>query len=406
MLTAQSGYARRGILDLNQRNFQTEGSVNLAGEWEFYMSELITPAEFADNKKLPKDYIDFPSLWNEYSHALRPGDGYATYRLKVVVRPQQILALELPHFYSNYNLWINGSTLASNGIVGTTEKSSIPQWLPQTISFKAETDTLDIVIQASNFHHAKGGVRESILLGSTHELLFKRQIAMISNLALFGALVLIALGFIIIFSFFKREASILYGAALCLTWGLRSIFSNQYAANSFFPDFPWELCVKIEYITLYLMMIWAILFLSTIFKDDVNTAFKYLFCIFNSIFVGITLLFNASLYTQFLPIYLSFCVALLIYIIYVLIRAVVYERQGVWLMISCIFLWVILFAYDIFSYQVLATFNPIIINFGHLTMFVLMAICLMYQLGFLKKPTRTENVLTYDDLFSTKELKR
>ena len=403
MLLAQAGSAHKGVLVLHGWDFYEQGPANLAGEWEFYMSELITPAEFAAQVRPPQDYIDFPSTWNEHSKSLRPGQGYATYRLKAVVNSPRTFALELPHLYSNYNLWINAKLIATNGTVGTSEKTSIPQWLPQTVSFKAERDTLDIVLQASNFHHAKGGIREPILLGDKQALLFKRQIAVISNIALFGALILIALCFVFVFLFSKNEASTLYAAALTLTWGLRSVFSNRYIANSFFPDFPWELCLKIEYLTLYLMMIWAILFLASIFKNDVNAAFKYLFCGFNGVFIGLTLFFKASFYTQFLPVYLSFCVALLVYIIYVLIRALVYEREGVWFMISCLFLGVILFSYDIFSYQVLATFNPIIINLGYLAMFILMAAGIMYQLGFMKKSANAGNMLTYEDLYGTKK---
>jgi hypothetical protein len=185
------------------------------------------------------------------------------------------------------------------------------------------------------------------------------------------------------------------------------MFSNRYLATSFFPDFPWELCVKIEYISLYLMMIWAILFLSNIFRNDVNIAFKYLFVICNFIFVGLTVFFDASLYTQFLPVYLSFAAGLLIYVIYVLIRALVYERPGIWHMIACLFLGVILFSYDLISYQGAATFNPIIINFGYLMMFLLMTVCLLEQLGFMKRSTRQGNMLTYEDLYgSPKETKR
>jgi hypothetical protein len=153
-------------------------------------------------------------------------------------------------------------------------------------------------------------------------------------------------------------------------------------------------------------MIFAILFLASMFKNEVNSSFKYLFCIFNVIFIALTLFFNASLYTQFLPVYLSFCMVLLIYIIYVLIRALVYEREGVWIMISCLFLGVILFSYDLFSYQVLATFNPIIINVGYLMMFILMSLCLLYQSGLMKKPSNAGSILTYDDLYGTKETKR
>jgi len=407
VLSAQTAYARKGFLDLHSYNFE-DGPVNLTGEYEFYMSELVNPQEFTFNRKQAQEYIDFPSTWNEFSKALRPGDGFATYHLKVILPPSHHeLSLELPHFYSNYSLWINSVLIASNGIVGSTAKTSHPQWLPQTVTFSPGKDTVDLVIQASNFHHAKGGVREPILLGDNDGLTFKRQVAVVSNLTMFVSLMLIALVFIFLYLFSKQERSLLYFSALCITWGGRSMFSNRYLATSFFPDFPWEFCVKIEYISLYLMMIWAILFLASIFSNDVNIAFKYLFCICNLIFIGLTAFFDASLYTQFLPVYLSFVAGLLIYVIYVLVRAVVYERTGVWHMMTCLFLGVILFSYDVISYQGFATFNPVIINLGYLVMFVLMSVCLLEQLGFMKRSTRQGNMLTYEDLYgSPKETKR
>lgn len=398
VVDAQNIYARKGFLDLRQWDFE-QSHIPLNGEWEFYMSELIAPNDFSNKVKSPQDYIDFPATWNELSRGRRPGDGYATYHLKVLVKTPALLALELPHFYSNYSLWINAELIASNGQVGTTEKTSKPQWRPQTVSFNATSDTLDIVIQASNFHHAKGGVREPLLLGDAKKLEFKRRVATISNLTEFGGLIITATFFVLLFLFSRRERSLLYFIGLCLTWAVRSLFSNRYVAISFFPDFPWEICVKIEYITLYLMMIMAILFIASVFRNEVNSASKYLFCLFNGIFILLTLFFTASLYTQFLPVYLSFAAVLLVYIVYILIRALVYEREGVWFMISCLFLGVIMFSYDIVSYQGFATFNPVILSVGYFIMYMLMGICLLFQLGYLKRPTGHVSVLTYEDLY-------
>lgn len=405
-IVAAQHYARKGLLDLRSLDFEGT-SINLNGEWEVYMSELIEPAAFNNGPKAPKEYFDFPFLWNEFSKARKPGEGYATYHLKVLVNSPLKFAIEVPHFYSNYDFYINTQRVAFNGKVGISEKNSQPQWLPQTIDYNAITDTLNIVIQASNFHHAKGGVKKSIVFGDSEILHFKKKIAVASNIAMVASLALMTLAFIILYFFSKNKLSLLYFAGLCFTWCIRSMFSNQYIIISWFPWFPWELGVKIEYITLYAMMILAILFLGNIFKDDVSISFKFLFSICNGIFIFLTLLFKASFYTQFLPVYLSFCAMLLIYVIYVLLRALVYEREGAWLIISCVFLGVIIFSYDLIAYQGFATFNPIIINVGYLVMFLLMALCLLYHTGYLKRSANQSNMLTYEDLYgSSKATKR
>jgi hypothetical protein len=395
--TAQTNLARRGIIDLRQHNFSESGYIPLDGEWELYMSSLIPPANFFINPQTPVDYVRFPATWDENSKSLKPGNGFATYHLRLIVKPQPF-SLELPHFYSAYSIWINDKLVAKNGVVGMTRETSQPQWLPQTVDYTAASDTLDLVMHVSNFTHAKGGIRESILLGQPEELRFKRAVAVNSNITLSCSLTVLALAFVFVYLFVKQEIAALHFAALAFTWAVRSLFSNLYVITSYFPDFPWELCVKIEYTCLYLTMIWAIYFLSSLFSQDVNKLFKYLFIACNLIFILFTIFFDAWLYTQFLPVYLSFCLILLLYIIYVLIHAVVYERQGVWLIVSCIMMGVIIFAYDLSAYQGLTAFDPIIINVGYVVMFFLMAVCLSFQFGFLKRSTNRD-MLTYEDLY-------
>lgn len=399
---AQAIQARKGLLNLQQYDFERKGSIRLNGEWEFFMSELIPAQAFEHRLSRPPDYISFPSTWNHLSQSARPGQGYATFHLQVLVKSPQSFTLELPHCYSNYTLWINGVPLASNGVVGQSKETSVPQWLPQTTSFTAEKDTLHLVLHISNFHHAKGGIREPLLLGAEGDLLFKHELSTTSNIVLFIFLVIAGCTFLIISLFVRKEFSAIFFAAMCLTWAARTVFSNLYVANAYFPDFPWELGVKIEYISLYLTMIWAILFLSSLFPQDVNGLFKYFLVGCNLIFVTLTSLTEASLYTQFLPVYLSFVVVLLVYVIYIMIRGVVYERDGVWYIISSILLGVVLFSYDLIAYQGIALYNATIINVGYLIMFLLIGTCLAFHLGLIRKDRRS-NILTYEDLYGTSQ---
>lgn len=395
---AQSNFARQGVIDLRQYDF-AEGAVKLEGEWEFYMSELLSPADISALTS-PRDYQTFPSVWNDISKSLKPGYGFATYHLKALVNKAPIdLALEIPHVYSNYKLWVNNNVIASNGVVGVSPETSSPQWLPQTVSFRSEKDTLDIVLQISNFHHAKGGIREDIQLGNPDSLLKKRQVAVTSNLGLMISLIVLSVAFVLVYLIIRSENAALYFAALCITWAIRAGFSNLYIVTSFMPDFPWDIAVRIEYITLYLTMIWAVCFISSVFPHDISQMFKYLFVSCNIIFCLLTAFLSPGLFTQFLPVYLSFSAILLLYIIYVLIHAIIYERNGVWVIVSCFMVGVIVFGYDIVSYHAFADFNSILINTGYVVMFILMAIGLSLKLELIKKNARRQDMLTYEDLY-------
>ncbi|MBT1702556.1 7TM diverse intracellular signaling domain-containing protein [Chryseosolibacter indicus] len=400
-LQAQSVFVRQGVIDLRQWNFKEQGNVHLNGEWGFYMSQLIPPDSFPAISNV-QDYIYFPSTWNESSKSLQPGKGYATYHLTVLLSKPQQLTLEVPHFYSSYALWINKKLTSSNGIVGRSKETSIPQWLPKTVSIPVSDDTLDIVIHASNYRHAKGGVRQSIIIGLHENLNFKRNVAVNSNIILIVLLGCLSGAFLFTYIFYKRNITSIYFSLLCFTWAIRAIFSNLYILTVKYPEIPWELCVKIEYITLYLAMVWAVFFLSSLFPEDVNTLFKYFFIGCNIIFVLCTVFTEASLYTQFLPVYLSFTLVLLLYSIYVLVRAVVYEREGVWYIVSSVMLGISVFTYDLIAYQGWAFFNSIITNFGYAVIFILLSMCLLYHIGMLKRTVPSQDILTFDDLYGGK----
>lgn len=385
----------KGVADLSQYSFSERGPFTLDGEWEFYMSQLISPDEFALVGPQPKDYVDFPSAWSISSGS--QNFGFATYRMRLLLPKKQSVAIHLPHCYSNYKLWANGVLMSTNGTVGKSPGESKPQWLPTTVNLPTDQSDITLVLQISNFHHAIGGIRESITVASVEEMNFRDSISTMSTLALVIGLGVLFLVFAFIFLLYKANSVIIF-SLLCLLWSVRELFSNSYLAIQYMPDFPWELAVKVEYLSLFLMMISAMLFTGSVFKEDVNNVFKYLFCFCNLIFAAIAISLDAAIYTQFLPVYLSFAAALLVYIVYVLIRAVVYERQGVWLVVTCLFLGVIVFAYDLISYQGLANFNPIIINIGYMTMFILLGVSLMFQVGIFKRAAAT-NILTYDDLY-------
>jgi 7TM diverse intracellular signalling len=392
--------ASEGELDLRQWDFTKQGALQLSGDWLFYMNQLIEPTEI---KKAHGAHIDFPYTWNGVSDSHNSGIGYATYRLRVILTNHaNPLSLELPHFYCNYKLWINEMVIAQNGVVATRAEQSKPQWLPQTVTFQPTSDTLDLVIHVSNFHHYKGGIREPIYLGKPETMKARRDSFVISNMVVCLGLLAIALAFTIIYFKHKKYPSLLYFAILCLSWGIRSVFSNNYLFISMFPEFPWELTVRIEYLTLYLTMIYAMLFLGKIFEGDVNLLIKYSLIGGNIIFVFTTLFFSVFFFTQLLPVYIFLCIVIIFYAFFIVLRALVYERKGVWLVIASLLLWLLIFGFDVLAYEGFIPFNPFIFHIGYLIIFSLNGLSLLYSSGFIFKSKKDESTLRFEDFFGSK----
>lgn len=392
---------RQGKIDLRSHNFQSSESVRLDGEWEFYMSQLIAPGGFTES--IPVDYIAFPDTWNDVSKSINPGDGYATYRLQLMLATSVEYAIELPHCYSNYILWLNGQKIASNGRVGDSKELSIPEWRPQTVTFQTDRVDNELILQISNFHHAKGGIRESISLDSEVSLLRKRGISKTTNVAVIVLLVIVAVFFSGVYFFYHNDKAAVYFSALAVTWGIRAAFSNQYLFTSVFPDvFSWETTVRIEYLTLYMTMIWALLFVHALFRYDTSNVFKYFFVSCNLIFSIFTVILDPRTFTQFLPVYLSFALVLLLYIIYVVIHAIFYERPGVWLIVTCMILGVLIFGYDLGAYQGLSTYNSMLVNGGYILIFLLLSAALWTTIRITTTSKRRNDLLRYDDLYTNK----
>lgn len=114
--------AKKGILDLRNWNWTTNGIADLNGEWEFYWKSLYTPASFDSAKIEPSIYGKVPGFWNSLipgKGLFEPGFGYATYKLKILCPPSnEKLDLKFLTVSSAYKLFVNGKQIVRVGEVG------------------------------------------------------------------------------------------------------------------------------------------------------------------------------------------------------------------------------------------------------------------------------------------------
>lgn len=393
--------AKEGILDVHTLDL-SRNRVSLSGGWIFWDNQLVSP-EHVFNQENPR-FVQFPSPWNKV-RASGNGIGFATYGLKVVAPPEaKSLALEIPQIYSSYILWVNDQIVAQNGRVGTTASETIPQWMPQTVSFTNPGDTIRIVLQIANFHHHTGGSKDPIYLAASDLLQLQRSTSVTANLIESCVLTLIAIGFLLTYFMGERKAVILFFALLCFTWALRVGFSNLYIFISFMPDFNWNAMIRIEYITLFLTMIWAILFLSLVFPREESRIVKSLLVGVNVLFTAYALLATPLAFTKWLPVYLSTSAALLLFGVYVVLRAWVNQRIGSTHVAVSIFLALLVFGYDVFAFKGYFDYNPLLFSVCYIIIFSLMSVVLLLHLNILKGKEKARSILTYQDLYKNNDL--
>lgn len=299
----------RGILDLTGESISERYRIKLNGEWEFYWKRLYRPYHFTDGKTpRPDGYISVPSYWTDADlPGVSPeGEGYATYRLRIVL-PKGInppLGLLVKVFDSSYDLYIDGKFVGNNGVPGTSEESTVPAYDPTIYRFIPESDTIEILFNVSNFHHRRGGFWLPVEFGSFDHIQsaasrnYGRSISTVSIVAAF------TIFFFFFFMLYREDKSSLYFAITLLGMSMRPLFTNQYLIYTF-ADPSWEWTVRFEYLSLYIMVTGAFLFLNGIYKSHYHRFFANVSTVIFTAFAAATVILPVQIFSYFtFPVYI------------------------------------------------------------------------------------------------------
>lgn len=265
--------AEKGILDLRDWDFNSDGIVKLDGEWSFVWKQLPLSKP---NTILPDSktyFVPVPDNWNSYKEI---GDinsasayGYGTFTLKVLLNETQIpLGLRFQDVGTAAAIWVNGKKLIRSGVVGTDENTSRPQYLPRYIDVPADNNEALIQVEVSNFHHFKGGIWETIRLGSRKSIQDDKENRSATEMFLFGSIAIMALYHFGLFSLRRKDNSSLFFGLFCFVIVVRLLTTGERFLLQKFPDIPWELGSKLEYLSFYLA--WPIFqkYMDSIFPGD------------------------------------------------------------------------------------------------------------------------------------------
>jgi hypothetical protein len=103
--------------------------------------------------------------------------------------------------------------------------------------------------------------------------------------------------------------------------------------------------------------------------------------VINSIFILFTIATPAVTYTNLLPAYQFVAWLILGYVAFVVVKAIIYDRVGAWFSAFSIILGVLMFSYDMLTYEGFLNFSPLLFNVGYLAMFFLNAMAFARQLS-------------------------
>ncbi len=254
-----------GILDL--RNPPEDFSwIDLDGQWFMHWNKLVSGTRLTDGGEL----VRFPQIWNNEPVTNYASEGYATYELRVILDERQKLAIYTPAVYSAYKFYVNGELLSSNGEVGTTKETTKPKWIQiiNPIDQEILKDTNVFSLQVANFRHSRGGPVDSILLGDRDALTSHHNYIFTLDAILTGALIMGGMFFLGLYLYGRRQRNILYFALFCMTFSYYVFGSGNYIMHSLFPNIPWVLTIKLEYVSVYLLTILLLKYAYATYPQD------------------------------------------------------------------------------------------------------------------------------------------
>ncbi|MCP4020297.1 MAG: PAS domain S-box protein, partial [Desulfobacteraceae bacterium] len=356
--------ADKGILDLRDWDLKKDGPVALDGQWEFYWQQFLLPNEFINRNQSKKtEFIHAPDDWTDHNAngSTIKGDGYATYRLTVLLKnTKEPLAVKLLTIGTAYQFYIDGQKSCSGGKSGKDKASSSPGSVPQVVAFTPSQTKVELVFHVSNFHHARGGIWDKILLGHEKQIKALKRKQDKLDFFLIGILFIMGIYHLGYFILMRREWAALFFGLFCILITIRLMITGEEQLLAIFPALTYMLKVKLEYLSWYLGVPAFTMFLKSIYPNHFPKKIV-LFIIAASFLLSIlVLIFPVSVFVKSKIPAQIFHLATAIFLIYIMIRAVFEKKLGAGVLLFGGIVFFITFLNDIL-------FNNRIIHTGNFT---------------------------------------
>lgn len=374
----QKPFVQKGVLDLRGHDFKENPKIELNGLWEFYWNQLIIPEDFSSLNATPS-YFPVPKVWENDTLQIS-STGFGTYRVRIFldsVTPE--LAINIPQLYNAYTLYVNQEYVVSNGEVGKNLETSTPQWQVSTKDLVVTRDTLDLVLQVSNFRHKRGGISNPITLGSSYYLQSQRKKIEVFDYIMASSLFFIGLFFLVVFWFGRQEKQVLFYSLFSLLFSYRIVGSSSYTLHSLFPELPWILTYRLELITLYLSAGFFALYSYHLYKRETSKRLTQLFMLLSGIYSVITVVFPPLYFSQLISSYIIILIFGLIYLFGTYFFAYSNNRMSSLISLISSSVLFIMMIHGMIVYFGYLPVNKSLYFFGYLQFFFFQSIILFYR---------------------------
>jgi len=339
--------AKSGHLDLSTQNLE-EVIHSLDGKWEFYPNELKT-SDFDH-----KNYIEVPNRWNDtfykdplYKDKKMTKYGCGTYRLRVKLPSKGLYCLKLGLVSSAYQLIINNQLIIENGVMNRTYQSEIATWKPRVVPYYAETRDIEIILQVTNYHHNKGGIINSILIGSFNAINHYTYMKIIKSAIIMGVFAGLGFYLVLLYESGRKKYTYLYLGLFCIATLILESILDADIIYYLYENISFNTISKLEYFVYMGANIQLQLFLKSTYPKESN---KYLFIFINTLnftYLALIILTPIKIFGYSDLIYIVILIINGIIAITSLIKAILNKRKFSLLLLIGIFVMIVTIGIDI-----------------------------------------------------------
>jgi signal transduction histidine kinase len=321
--------AVKGVLDLHQWHWESDGTVPLHGEWEFYWNQLYSSADLKEKKVIPQHHR-VPGVWNSHvpGNWFDKGKGYGTYRLKIVLpRNTKPLALKYMTAATAMEVYVNGRKISSQGSVGTSAQTMRPAYAPDYVPLPVQGDTTEIIVHISNYHYFEGGLWDTLSIGQENSI--RQQWLGAINLDFFvlGCFVLMGFYHLCIYLFLRNNQAVLVFSLVCLLVAARILVTGEVIIN-LLTHWNWSVLVHMEFLSFYLLVPVFTLFSYYLFPEELSPRILRLTFWVSAAFIGIVVVCPPFVFTHTLRFFQALVLVLIGYGLLTYIRAWINQKEG------------------------------------------------------------------------------
>ncbi len=371
----------KGVADLSNINF-TNKSYSLKGDCPFAWQRLLNPGD----KSFTETYTTFPEVWNNSINngKLFPGMGCATYQITLLLpKDGKPLAMYIPVVYCSYKLFINGKVAAQNGVPALAKQEYVPGWLPVTVSLPQYTEKAEIVLQIANYSHYKGGANLSMEIGEAGKMFLDKERNIAGDFLLAGCLFMGGLFFFGLYFFGTKDKATFFFSFFCMLYSYRMVGSTPfYALHSVFPGIPWQLSVRIEYMSLFGCVFLFFQYIRHLYPSDVHKSLVRVLSFTALGYGAVCMLTPVSFFTQLLNSFLFVMFFCIVYLVFVFTKAYVRRRVAAGYALTSVGVLMLIQLIGELEYFGIVVPSRVLLFTGHIAFFFLQSLILSFRFAY------------------------